>query len=307
MSTDLVKKESEEAEPWEELENRCVPIKLDRWVLGTTRSMSGESVQEIADMFGVEPRFVKAQTEILEKNKHYSALVGLIDLGKKMWKDNTYPWPEKGVRLGRKKWIPRFRKRADAIIADIDVMAKEFGKNHYPLMVEKAKDDLKGLFNPDLYPERVEDRFGLSYGFPSLDVHSYIKKTWPGLHSIHDEDISKKFKQAVEMSNSAFLTEFNVYVSKFLGMLEPDKRFMSCHLDRINEFVLWFKQMDVGGNPGFSEVVKKVDLLLDGASPAAIKQQPGLKESIKDKMEKVGEALCDMVEDKPDRAFSWED
>lgn len=312
VSLESIKEKQKEVEhsgeePWHALRDGSIPIRLDAKVLGITRSMDRDRVGEIAKMYGVDPARIKAQTEILEKNASYSHLVNTVASGLAIWKDNTYPWPERCVRLARKDWVDTFIEEVGPISEEVKKLAKEFDENHYPKMREQAKEDLKELYDPELYPEHVDERFSLIPSFPNLDTSSFVRKFHPELCKKEEERVIEQFKTAVSLSNAAFLGEFEMLVDKFLGMMQPGKRFMSCNLDKFRDFIGWFGHMDVGGNKDFSNLVAKVDSVLDGATPEGIRSDPELKSVISEEISRVKSSLSDMIEDKPSRSIRLED
>ena len=253
-----------------ELRANCLASKLHLKWLGVTRSLSAEQMASLVDGSEVDSRMIRASKRLLDSGHPTMKLLGNIRnrmLG--TWRGLTLPFVEAGTRLIPRQLVGEFESRMtmlkDELASAVDELQQE-----WPKLKESASARLGTLFNPDDYPDNLEELFAVSWSYPETSVPSYLMAIDPGVYRREAARVAEKFEQAVELAELGFVEEFSKLVSHLTERLTDTdgerKIFRDSSLESLREFFQRFRQMRLGGRAEqqLEELVAEAQQIVSG-------------------------------------------
>src|SRR5262249_27846648 len=123
-----------------------------------------------------------------------------------------------------------------------------------------AQRRLGRLYDPSDYPPEVRGLFGLDWDFPSVEPPNYLLHIAPDLYEQEQQRIARRFEQAVELAEQAFLGEFARLVSRLSERLSSDsdgerKVFRDSAVTNLMDFFERFRHLNVRSSAQLDELV----------------------------------------------------
>jgi hypothetical protein len=168
-----------------------------------------------------------------------------------------------------------------------------------------ARRSLGKLFNLADYPPEVHGLFAMDWDFPSVEPPTYLMRLNPELYRQEQERISRRFEEAVQLAEQAFVAEFSKLVSHLterLGGTDGQQRiFRDSAVTNLTEFFGKFRRLSVQSNQDLDQLIEQAQQLVQGIKPQELRDNQGLRQHIASEMAQVQTQLGGMIVDRPRR------
>ena len=227
------------------------------------------------------------------------------------WRAVTVPFPEDGVRLIRRDRIKDFEEQMAEYVQVIAGAGANL-ESHYAAMRDEARRRLGDLYDETEYPETIGGEFRVSWEYPSFDPPAYLRDISPKLYEQQAERLQRRFDEAVELAEAAFISEFAKLVGRLAERLTGDvdgkpKTFKDTSVTKLKEFFSRFGELNIGSNEAFDAIVHDAKKLLGDTQPEQLREDLDLRAHIAEKLSTVQQQAEAMMADLPARAISLED
>lgn len=276
-----------------------------KW-FGTTKTLTADQKSLAAESFGAQGESIRAGKKLLDtRHDAFRELTSLKSEIVKFWKNGSLPYPEPGIRLIQHQRIEGFdndfglfRQRLVEKVADLDI--------HFQEMKQAAQASLGELFDPDDYPSELSNEFDFSWDFPSVEPPNYLQRLNPELYQQQADRVSRRFQQAVEMAEQAFLEELSRLVNHLSERLttpegERPKVFRDSAVSNLNEFFQKFRSLNIHSCEELDNVVERCQRILEGVSPQELRDNESFRRELNLQMSTVQGSLDQMMQTRPRR------
>src|SRR5262245_46806002 len=169
-----------------------------------------------------------------------------------------------------------------------------------------ARKRLGKLYNPDDYPGSILGLFGMEWDFPSVEPPNYLMQLSPELYAQEQERVTRRFEQAVELAEQAFISEFAKVVAHLTERLSAGaegerKVFRDTAVANLRAFFERFKQLNVGSSAQLDELVAQAQRVVAGAGPQQLRDNQELRQQVATQLAAVQSVLDGMLVDQPRR------
>jgi hypothetical protein len=290
-----------------ELRANCLASKLQLKWLGVTRSLTADQMASLVDGSEVDSKMIRASKRLLDSAHPTMKL--LANIRNRMlgtWRGLTLPFVEAGTRLIPRQLVGEFEARMsllkDELASAVDELEQE-----WPRLKEAAAARLGTLYNPDDYPDNLEELFVVSWSYPDTSVPSYLMAIDAGVYRREAARVAEKFEQAVELAEQGFVEEFNKLVSHLTERLTDTdcerKIFRDSSLESLREFFQRFRQMRLGGRAEqqLEELVTQAQQIVSGVVSQDLRDSSSLRQSIAQNLARVGAELEGLMVARPRR------
>ena len=290
-----------------ELRANCLASKLHLKWLGVTRSLSPEQMANLVDGSEVDSKMIRASKRLLDSAHPTMKL--LANIRNRMlgtWRGLTLPFVEAGVRLIPRQLVGEFEARMsmlkDELASAVDELEQE-----WPRLKEAAAARLGAFYNPDDYPDNLEELFVVSWSYPETSVPSYLMAIDASVYRREAARVAEKFEQAVELAEQGFVEEFNKLVSHLTERLTDSdggpKIFRDSSLESLREFFGRFGQMRLGGKAEqqLEQLVAQAQRIVSGVASQGLRDSSSLRQNVAQNLSRVGAELEGMLVSRPRR------
>lgn len=252
-----------------------------------------------------DAEWVKA-SKLLLKNTHLDATVSIANRAKeqvRQWALKRPKWLKRGAHLITLPMIERvneyLRQEEAAYMREVDLFLTE-----YEQAKEEAKRRLKGLYNPDDYPEawRLRAKFGVLMSFVEYGV--------PGAAKVGEKlqlealaQMKKSWIQAEQEARVALRAEIKGLLSHLAQRLKAkDENSRSRLCDSAMDSVLdWFrtiKQRNIFADGEFDSLVADTKKILAGRAGVIeeYKDDSALRKETQEKISEIKARLDESIE-----------
>ena len=146
---------------------------------GTRKTLTREQKSEAADTFGAQGEFLSAGKKLVDTShpafKTVTSVRGKI---LNLWKAESLPFPEPGVRLIRQDRIDTFNARMQELREELDKAVWAAGRTLRRTEVGGPATAGR-LFNAADYPDSLRNLFAVTWDFPSVEPPDYLQQLNP--------------------------------------------------------------------------------------------------------------------------------
>jgi hypothetical protein len=292
--------------PAERLRRTAAAVRVHFTWWGVHRTLTDEQKEEVGDTYGADARFLTAGKTIIDvRHQAYRKLSSLRRRIVKYWRRLTLPYVEPGKRLLRQADIESFIHtmedfRAEMTKGEADLNAV------YEQIKDHARQGLKRLFNPDDYPSTIRGLFAVDWDFPSVDPPSYLLEISPDVYRQEEERVARRFEQAIELAEQAFIGEFAKLLShlteRLSGGADSERKiFRDSVITNLTDFFGRFRQLNVRSNAQLDGLVTQAQQLVHGIEPQALRDNSDLRQHVAMQLSGVQSVLDGMLVDRPRR------
>ena len=141
---------------------------------------------------------------------------------------------------------------------------------------------------------------------PSVEPPSYLLRLSPELYRQEQERLTRRFEEAVELAEQAFLSEFSKLVAHLTERLSGAddgnrKVFRDSAISNLAEFFERFRALNVRSNAQLDQVVEQAQQLVRGLTPQELRDNDTLRRQVATEMAGVQAQLDGMLVDRPRR------
>lgn len=268
-----------------------------------TRKVDKNHKQSMAEAINADPERISASKKIADNSHHalkrLAKLKGRID---GYWKALSLPYVEDGVRLLPTGKVEEFNNNMQAFKAELREAAAEL-QLHREEIIDQARADLGAAFDATQYPDDLSSLFDVAWSFPSTKPPDWLP---PEVYEEERKRIMAEFEHTVKLAEQAFAEELATMVEHLAEAMtaSPDgkpKVFRDSAITNIEAFFARFSDLSIGSNEQLEHAVEDAKALLHGITPAALRKDFTLRESVKKSMAQISGQLQTMLVNKPKR------
>lgn len=273
---------------------------------GTTKSLTEEQKSTVANSFGAESDVLSAGKKLLDtKHPAYKNVTSIKTRITAFWKGETLPFPQSGMRLIRQDSIERFSDRMQEFNEELTEAVTELN-SVFGRLKESAEVRLGDLFNPSDYPDSLMGLFDVTWDFPSIEVPDYLRRLRPDLYQQEAERVARRFDQALEMAESAFIAELSNLIGHLNERLTGEvdgkpKVFRDTAITNLQDFFARFRQLNVRSNEELDSLVERCQQIVNGRTPQSLRDNRLARNTVVTELQRVGNQLDQLYVDRPRR------
>ncbi|QEG24781.1 hypothetical protein [Mariniblastus fucicola] len=273
---------------------------------GTTKSLSDDQKATVADSFGADREVLSAGKRLL--NTKHPAWKNVSSLKSRMnsyWKGETLPFPLPGVRLIRQDGIEGFNDRMLSFEAELSEAVESLDEV-YGQLKDSACQRLGQLFNASDYPASLVGLFSVFWTFPSIEVPDYMRRLRPDLYRQEADRVARRFDEALEMAETAFVDELHHLVEHLTERLtgEDDgkpKVFRDTAVTNLHDFFDRFRRLNVRSNEDLDSLVDACQQIVSGRTAQSLRENRLVRDTVASELQEVGGRLDNLLVDRPRR------
>jgi hypothetical protein len=266
-----------------------VAVELHQW--GNTKKIPAEVMKKITGK--KLSKWVKTNKGLLDKEA-LTDVNSKINRVRSIFKAYSLPFPITAICLIPIALLEKACEEADAAIDDVHEARKELSAN-YKEYKKLAKEELEpdGLFDPNDYPDNIENRFDATYRIIKLEVPGELEKVNPALYKqemqkFKDTMISTR-DECMLFLRQGFLKEVKSVIASLTGETEDgeQKRIRSETVEKMDKFFEYFKTRDIFKDQEFFKLIKDTRATMAGITSKDLRDSEALKNHITEEMQKV--------------------
>jgi hypothetical protein len=292
--------------PAQQLRRVAAAVRVHFTWWGVHRTLTAQQKEEVGDAYGADARFLTAGKKII--NVRHSAFRKLTSIRGRVvhyWRGLTLPFVEVGMRLIRQADIEAFVHTLEQFHEDL-IQAEGELNTVYDQMKAEARQRLGRLYNPADYPPEVRGLFNVEWEFPSVEAPSYLMRLKPEIYQQEQERISRRFEEAVQLAEQAFMSEFSRLLSHLTQRLGNDENgerriFRDSVVTNLTEFFSRFRHLNVRSNQELDQLVEQAQQMVSGVTPQDLREDGDLRHQIATQIRQVQNDLDEMIVDRPRR------
>ena len=222
-----------------------------------------------------------------------------------LWKAESLPFPEPGVRLIRQDRIDAFNSRMQELREELEEAVWRLDE-HFAELKSAARERLGRLFNAADYPDSLRNLFAVTWDFPSVEPPPYLQQLNPQLYQEECQRVQQRFDEAVRLAEEAFTAELAKLVSHLTERLSgqedgKSKTFRDSAVENLTQFFTRFRQLNVRSNEQLDALVADAQRIVRGVEPQALRDNEGLRQHVATEMSRVQSVLDGLLVDRPRR------
>ena len=292
--------------PAQRLRRMAAAVRVHFTWWGVHKTLTAQQKEEVGATYAAEARFLTAGKKIIDvRHESFRRLTSIRTRAINSWRGLTLPYTEPGMRLIRQADIEAFVHtmegfRDELLQAEADLNAV------YDEIKADARQRLGRLYNPADYPPEVRGLFSVEWDFPSVEPPSYLMRLSPDIYQQEQERVSRRFEEAVQLAEQAFINELARLVShlteRLTGGTEGERKvFRDSAVSNLVEFFDRFKALNVRSNAQLDDLVEQAQQVVRGVGPQELRDSDSLRQHVAGQLANVQAALDTMLVDRPRR------
>jgi hypothetical protein len=218
---------------------------------------------------------------------------------------STGCYVEPGVRLIRQSDVEAFAHTLEGFREELTQAEADLNAV-YGQVKDDARQRLGRLYNPADYPPEVRGLFAVAWDFPAVEPPAYLMRLSPELYQQEQERVARRFEEAVQLAEQAFVGEFARLVShlteRLAGGEGAERRiFRDSMVTNLTEFFEKFRHLNVRSSQELDCLVEQAQELVRGVTPQELRDNAGLRQHVAAEMSQVQARLEGMIVERPRR------
>ncbi len=286
------------ADPAQRLRRTAAAVRVHFTWWGVHKTLTAQQKEEVGLAYQADARLLSAGKKILDvRHEAFRRLTSLRTRIVNYWRGLTRPYVEPGVRLIRQADVGEFAHTLEGGRA-LDAV--------YDQVRADARQRLGRLYDPADYPPQVRGLFGVDWDFPSVEPPAYLLRLSPEVYRQEQERVARRFEEAVQLAEQAFVREFARLVAHLTERLgqgadgQP-RVFRDSAIGNLTAFFERFKHLNVGSSQELDRLVEQAQGLVRGTTPQALRDHDGLRQQVAAQMAQVQTQLEGLIVDRPRR------
>lgn len=274
--------------------------------MGVRKSLNAQQKSQAAESFGAETDFLSAAKKLLDTgHPAFKAVTAVRSTIANVWKSQTLPYPEPGVRLIRQDDVAGYDRKMQDLRLDLNNAVLELDRQ-YSQMRTAAAQRLGTLFDVGDYPPSLINEFAVRWDFPSVEPPDYLRQLSPELYRQEAARVAARFDEAVQLAETAFIEELSKLVAHLTERLtgEDDgkpKVFRDSAVENLTDFFDRFRRLNVRSNDQLDELVGQARTIIRGVVPQSLRDDTSLRQKVAGELAGVGSLLDGLLVDRPRR------
>lgn len=281
-------------------------VRLSFMWMGVRKSLTAQQKSQAAESFGAETDFFSAAKKLLDTgHPAFKAVTAVRSNISSLWKSQTLPYPEPGIRLIRQNDVAGFDRTMQELHLDLKNAVLELDRQ-YSHMRTAAAQRLGSLFNIGDYPPSLIGEFAVAWDFPSVEPPDYLRQLSPELYQQEAARVAARFDEAVQLAETAFIEELSKLVSHLKERLKGEygdkpKVFRDSAVNNLTEFLDRFRRLNVRSNDQLDALVGEVRGIICDVPAQTLRDNESLREQVAGELASVGSLLDGLLVDRPRR------
>lgn len=292
--------------PAQRLRTTMAAVRVMFTWFGTRKTLTPEQKEQAAESFGAEGEFLSAGKKLLDtRHEAFKAVTAVRGRVVKLWKSQSLPFPEAGIRLIRQDDVAGFDVQMTTCRAELHEAVERLDR-HYAELVNAARRRLGSLFDSSDYPSSLLGLFGLAWEFPSVEPPNYLRELSPELFRQEQQRVMTRFDEAVRLAEEAFATELSRLVSHLAERLSGQedgkpKIFRDTAIENFQEFFARFRTLNIRSNVELDELVDQARDVIRGVEPQELRDSQSMRQQVTSDMSRLQAGLDQWITDRPRR------
>lgn len=273
---------------------------------GVEKTLTALQKQEVGNAYGADARLLSAGKKIIDvRNPTYRALTSTRSKIIRYWKDLTLPYVEPGMRLIPQDDVNPFDLKMAEFRDELLQAERGLGRVFDQIKMD-ARRRLGRLFNPDDYPSQVDGLFLVQWDFPSVEPPNYLMRIAPEIYRDEQERVARRFEEAVQLAEQAFISEFARLVSHLKDRLSDDEHgqrriFRDSVIGNLTDFFGRFRHLNLRSSEELDQLVTEAQELVEGVTAQRLRDSNDLRRHIVEEMAEMETRLQGLIIDRPRR------
>lgn len=292
--------------PAQRLRRMAAAVRVHFTWWGVHRTLTAQQKEEVGLTYNADSRFITAGKKLVDvRHEAFRRLTSLRTRIVNYWRGLTLPYVENAVRLIRQSDVEGFVQTLEELRAEL-VQAEAELNAVYDQIKAQARERLGRLYSAGDYPPEIRGLFNVEWDFPSIEPPSYLMRLNPEIYQQEQERVARRFEEAVQLAEQAFIGEFAKLVSHLTERLasgESGERriFRDSVITNLTGFFDRFRQLNVCSNRDLDGLVEQAQQLVQGVTPQDLRDNDRLRQQIATQMAAVESQLDGMIIDQPRR------
>jgi len=273
---------------------------------GVHRTLTAQQKEEVGLTYNADARFVTAGKKLIDvRHEDFRRLTSLRNRIVQYWRGLTLPYVEPAIRLIRQADIDPFVQTMTGFRQEL-IESESALNAAYEQIKSDARNRLGRLYNPDDYPFEIRGLFHVEWDFPSIEPPNYLARIAPEIYQQEQERVARRFEQAVQLAEQAFISEFSKLVAHLTERLsggeggEP-KVFRDSAVNNLVDFFDRFRHLSVRSSEQLDRLVQQAQDLIRGVEPQDLRDNDLLRRQVSVSLAGVQSVLDGMMIDQPRR------
>jgi hypothetical protein len=273
---------------------------------GVHKTLTTQQKEEVGLAYQADARFLTAGKKLVDvRHERFRALTSLRTRTINYWKGLTLPYVESGVRLIKQSDIESFVHTLEGFREDLTQAEADLNAV-YDQIQDDARRRLGRLFNPSDYPPEVRGLFGVDWDFPSTEPPQYLLRLSPDIYQQEQARVARRFEEAVQLAEQAFVNEFAKLVSHLTERLSGGEGgtrlvFRDSAVTNLRDFFEKFQHLNVRSNQDLDRLVEQAQELVRGVTPQALRDNDALRQHVATEMSQVQARVETLIIERPRR------
>jgi hypothetical protein len=292
--------------PAQRLRRTAAAVRVHFTWFGVHRTLTAQQKEEVGLTYAADARLLTAGKKLLDtRHEAFRQLTSIRTRVANYWRGLTLPYVEPGVRLIRQSDIEAFVHTMEGFRDELHHAEVELNSVYTEIKAD-ARRRLGRLFNASDYPPEVRGLFAVEWDFPSVEPPSYLMRLNPDVYQQERERITRRFEEAVQLAEQAFIAEFSKVVSHLTERLAtgPEgsrKVFRDSAITNLTEFFDRFRTLNVRSNAQLDDLVEQARRVVSGVAPQDLRDDGSLRQQVAAQLASVQSVLDGMMIDRPRR------
>lgn len=292
--------------PAQRLRRLAAAVRVHFTWWGVHRTLTAQQKEAVGTTYAADSRFLTAGKKIIDvRHEAYRQLTSLRTRITNYWRGLTLPYVEPGIRLLRQSDVEGFVHTLEGFRADLTAAEQELHACFEQLKAD-ARQRLGRLYQPGDYPPALHGLFTVTWDFPNVEVPAYLQRLDPALYEQEQQRVARRFEQAVELAEQAFLSEFArlvAHLTERLGGTDDGQPriFRDSAVGNLTEFFQRFAQLNVRSNAQLDELVERAQQIVRNCAPRELRDNTTLRQQVATQLSGVQAALDGLMVDRPRR------
>ena len=292
--------------PAQHLRQTAAAVRVHFTWWGVHRTLTPQQKEEVGDVYGTEARLLSAGKKIIDvRHEAFRRLTAIRSGVVSYWRGLTLPYVEPGVRLIRQSEVESFVRHMEDFRNDLASAEGELDAVYDQIKAD-AHRRLGRLYDAADYPASIQGLFKVEWDFPSVEPPNYLMRLNPELYQQEQERVTRRFEEAVQLAEQAFLAEFNKLVAHLTERLSggedgAKKVFRDTAITNLVEFFERFRSLNVRSNVQLDQLVERAQEVVRGVDAQELRDSNNLRKQVAAQLSGVQSVLDGLMINRPRR------
>jgi hypothetical protein len=267
---------------------------------GVHRALTSQQKEEVSAGYAADARFLTAGKKIIDvRHESFRKLTAIRTRLVSYWRGITLPYVEPGVRLIKQIDIQAFVHTMEGFRQELAEAESDLNAMYDALKLD-ARRRLGRLYSEADYPAEVRGLFNIEWDFPSVEPPAYLQRVSPEVYEQEQQRVARRFEEAVQLAEQAFVGEFARLVSHLSERLSGNddgqrKVFRDSAVNNLTEFFDRFRHLNLRSSQDLDRLVEEVQGLVRGVTPQTLRGDEDLRRHVAQQMAQVQTRLEGMM------------